>query len=218
MRTLILCLIFSTASVSATPFKYILGEMRNKNFAYALVKLKKIKGSTNLMDRRYFLEAICLTNLDDPLKAINKLKKIKHKFKGVDFELGRALYFNSDFEKAKKYFKDSLNQGYKKSKSYHYLANSYYKEENFRVAKKYYQKLLTETTPSNYILQDTYYQIGNIHFEITKRELKPEDMGTILKNHVLTYFKKSLQVSSDSKVANKVRKKTYLIKTKYKIN
>ncbi|RLA65428.1 MAG: hypothetical protein DRQ88_03235 [Epsilonproteobacteria bacterium] len=218
MLILILLLLFSTASYSATPFKYVLKEMQRKNYAYALVKLKKIKGTPNLMDRRYFLEAVCLTNLDDSKKAINRLKKIKNKFNGVDFELGKAFYFTGDFKKAKNYFKKSINQGYKKAQSYHYLGNSYFKQENFRAAKTSFQTLLTKTTPSKWVLQDTYYQIGSIHLEISKRELRPEDMKNILKDHVLTYFKKSLQISPESKVAREVRKKIYLVKTKYEIN
>ncbi len=161
---------------------------------------------------------ICLTNLEDPTKALKKLKNIRTHFKGINFEIGRALYFSNSLKQAKDYFKKSIIQGYKKSQSYHYLGSSDLKLGKFKAAKKSFQTLLAKTKPSTWVLQDTYYQIGNIHFEIAKRELRTEDMGSLLKDHVLSYLNKSLQIAPKSKVAKKVRRKIYLIKTKYEIN
>ena len=189
MRTIILFLFFSTSAFSANPFKYIWKEINNKNYAYALVKLKKINGPQKVMDRRYFLEAICLTNLGDSKKAYGKLNKIKSKFKGLDYELGRALYFYGNLNKAQIHFQYSINENYKVAKSYHYLGKSFVKKEQFREAKKYFQHILKASDKTNWILQDAYYQIGNSHFEIAKRELEPDDMGSIIKKHVLPYLK-----------------------------
>ncbi|GEM_PF-3178203 len=218
MRTLIIFLFFSLSAYGANPFKYIWKEIQDKNYAYALVKLKKIKGTQKIMDRRYFLEALCFTNLEDPKKAFATLKKIKSEFKGIDYELGRALYFYGNLNKAQIHFQYSINENYKIAKSYHFLGNSYLKKEDFREAKKYFQKILKASDATNWILQDTLYQIGNTNFEIAKRELVPQDMGGILKDHVLPYFKKALQLAPDSKVAKRVRKKIYMVKTKYKVD
>lgn len=218
MKIFILFLFLISTAHGANPFKYIWKEINQKNYAYALVKLKKIKGTQKVMDRRYFLEAICLTNLGDPKKSYAALKKIKSQFKGVDYELGRALYFYGNINKSREHFQYSINENYKIAKSYHFLGKSFVKKEEFREAKKYFQHILKASDATNWILQDAYYQIGSSHLEIAKRELSPEDMGSIIKKHVLPYLKKSLQISPDSKVAKRARKKIYLVKTKYEID
>jgi len=218
MRLFIFLLFFSTTSHSANPFKYVLKEMRDQNYAYALVKLKNMKGTPSFMEKRYFLEARCLTNLGDPKESLRRLKRIKTKIKGLDFELGKAFYFYGNLNEAEKYFISSNKLGYKKAEGLHYLGNIKLKKKEYRFGKAYFEDILKIKMASDWIIQDSYFKIGDIHLTIAKNDLLPQDMGPILKKHVIPYFTKAIQISPDSKVANRARKKIYLVKTKYDVD
>ena len=186
----------------------------------SIAELKKIQSSDKkIRSIKYYFLGISyarLQNYDEAVKNLEISLSLKNDSKDIYYELGQAYYAKNDLHKAKNFFLQSADQGYKKSICYYYIGYIHQIFDDYKSAKEFYQKAVNSKETDIRTQQVSLYQLGNVIYSSSKNHDK---VSNIVSEQVIPLFRKSISTDkSNISFIKDVEKEIIDLQRKYHLN
>ncbi len=198
--------------------KYIIEAFKQfklTRYQKSLAELKKVRGNSRVMGIRYYLEGIILNRLQEYDKAIISFKKsLKrgHKSDDLYYELAQAQYANSELIISRKNFLKSYESNFKKESSLYYCAYISQLLEEYKLAKKYYVKLIKETKDDKRLQQVARFQLAESFLSMVENQ---DDPARLVSKYIIPNMDEAYETLPKGDLAKDIKNRKKEILKKY---
>ncbi|MCO4794487.1 MAG: hypothetical protein KC493_12275 [Bacteriovoracaceae bacterium] len=200
--------VFAQSYQMAESYKYF----KTGDYVQAIETLSKIKGDRKMMGTKHYLMGVSYNKIQEYDLASKSFKlaiKSGNKSRDLYYEYGQALYAANELSKARKIFNESAKRNFKKWTSLYYVAHISQILEEWKSAKKYYQKIIDSDSAEGNILQVARFQMGETLLSMTRtrhgddKDKQREMVGKF----VLRQFDRAINVDQNSSLSRDIRER-----------
>jgi tetratricopeptide (TPR) repeat protein len=185
------------------------------HYQQSLESLKNVKGNSEILGTRFYLEGVIqnkLQNYQEAILALNKARKRANKAEDLSYQLGQAYYANNDLEKAQRSFQSSFDGQYKAPESLYYVAHIAQLLEKYKMAKiKYKQITKLKQSPAS-LKQISYFQLGESLLSMAEEK---KENTHLIKKFVLPSMRKAAKLLPKSSMVGEIEKRIKEIEKQY---
>ncbi len=220
MKFIIFFLLIPLTIFSHDPFVSAFKSFKLGIYQDSIVELKKIKSfDKKIRSIKYYFLGISYARLqsyDEAVKNLEISRVLKNESKDIHYELGQAYYATNDLYRAKRFFLQSANQGYKEFICYYYIAYIYQIFDEYEKAKIYYKKTIDSEEADIRTQQASFYQLGDALYSSSQ---KKDTISTIVSKQVIPLFQKSIDMdTSNVSFVNDIKNKIIELQRRYNLN
>ena len=217
MKFLLFFLLIPLQILSQDHFSSAFKYFKRGVYQDAIIELNKIQSTEKkvLSTKHYFLgiSYARLQNYDEAVKNLETALSLKNDSKDIYYELGQAYYAKNDLHKAKNFFLQSVDQGYKKFICHYYIGYIYQIFDDYEQAKVFYRKAVNSKETDIRTRQVSLYQLGHVSYSSSQQN------KDIVSKEVIPLFKKSINTDkSNVSFIKDVEKEIADLQKKYNLN
>lgn len=178
-------------------------------------KLEKYQPPSDQLATKYYLLGVAynrLQNFEKAVQAFAQAVRLKNSSPDLWYELGQALYANSDLRKAQQAFTRSAQNNYKQAESLYYVAHIAQILEDYKTARDTYAKLISHPQADSALSQAARFQLGEVLLAMAENR---DDASRLVESYVLPQLEQAHAVDPKSDVATEIDARLKEVKTRY---
>lgn len=180
-----------------------------------VTKLEQYRPSGDKLATKFYLLGVAynrLQNYEKAVQAFAQAVKLKNDSQDLWYELGQALYANSELRKAQQAFARSANNNYKQAESLYYVAHIAQILEDYKTARDTYAKLITHPQADTDLSQAARFQLGEVLLSMAESR---DDATRLVEAYVLPQLEQAHALNPKSDVAPEIDARLKEVKTRY---